>query len=65
MDDFRGLPNLDDSALYNINRVRIFLKVTTLSNIADAAGVLITAEAFNALQLMDRTSPLSGQDNLR
>jgi len=58
MDDIHGLPNLDDSELYDINRVRIFLKVTTLSDIADAAGILITAEAFNALQLTDRTSPL-------
>jgi len=58
MDDFCGLPSLDDSDLYGINRVRIFLKVMTLSNIADAAGISITVEAFNALQLMDRASPL-------
>jgi len=49
MDDFRGLQNLDNSDLYDINRVQIFLKVTTLSVIVDAAGVSITEEAFNAL----------------
>jgi len=58
MDDFRALQNLTDADLYDINRVRIFLKVTTLSNIADAAGLSITTEAFNALKLTNRFSPL-------
>jgi len=58
MDDFRTLQNLDDSDLYDINRVQIFLKVTTLSDSVDAAGLAITVEAYNANKLTDRSSSL-------
>jgi len=58
MDDFQTLQNLDDSDLDDINRVQIFLKVTTLSDIVDAAGLAITVEAYNATKLTDRSSSL-------
>jgi hypothetical protein len=58
MDDFRLLPNLTNDDLYNINRVRIFLNVTTLSDITDGSGIHITEDAFAARPLSDRTSPL-------
>jgi hypothetical protein len=58
MDDFRLLPNLTDDDLNDINRVPIFLKVTTLSDIADGIKTHITTDAFEAKQLSDRESPL-------
>jgi len=54
MDNFHALQNLDDEDLYNINRVRVFLKVTMLPDVVDAAGVVaITEEAFAAWQMTD------------
>jgi hypothetical protein len=58
MDDFRLLPNLTNDDLYNVNRARLFLKVTTLSNIADGSGTYITDDAFLAKPLSDRVSSL-------
>jgi len=65
MDDFRALQNLDDADLYDINRVRIFLQVMTLSDNVDAAGLSITAEAFDASKLLDRVSPLKWPRQLK
>ena len=58
MDDFGLLSNLTPDDLYDINRVRIFLKVTTLSDITDGCGVYITEDAFSARPLSDRSPKL-------
>jgi hypothetical protein len=58
MDDFRHLNIFSDSDLYDINRCRIFLKVTTLSDITDGLGRCITEEAFKCRAFTDRQSPL-------
>jgi hypothetical protein len=58
MDDFRLLSNFTPDDLYDINRVRIFLQVTTLSDITDGSGVFITNDAFSARPLPDRRSAL-------
>jgi hypothetical protein len=58
MDRFRELGCFDDDELYHINACRIFLKVTTLSDITDATGRWITEEAYKGKPLTDRTSPL-------
>jgi hypothetical protein len=58
MDDFRVLPNLTGEDLYDINRVRIFLQVTTLSDITDGSGRNIMEEAYEARPMSDRKSRL-------
>ena len=58
MDDFRLLSNFTSNDLYDINRARIFLKVTTLSDISDGSGTYITEDAFLAKPMSDRTTPL-------
>jgi hypothetical protein len=58
MDNFRFLPNFTDDNLYDINCTCIFLKVTTLSDISDDSGTFITDNAFAAMTLSDRVSPL-------
>jgi hypothetical protein len=58
IDDFRLLSNLTADDVYNINRVRIFLQVTTLSDISDGSGMYITDDAFAARPLSDRRPKL-------
>jgi hypothetical protein len=56
MDDFRALGIFDDDELYDINLCQIFLQVTTLSDIADAASKAISAEIFDGKKSSDRFS---------
>jgi len=58
MDDFRQLLIFDDSELYDLNLCRIFLHVTTVSDITDGPGKRITDDAFRAEQLSDRLTTL-------
>jgi hypothetical protein len=43
----------DNSHLFDLNAVRMHLKVTTLSDIVDAQGKRITEESFKGMKLMD------------
>ena len=58
MDDFRHLHIFDDADLSDINLCRIFLQLTTLSDITDGSGTQITEEAFQGKCLSDRRSML-------
>ena len=58
MDVFRELPNFSGDDLYDINRVRIFLQVTTLSDITDGSGKNITEDAYEARPMSDRKARL-------
>ena len=58
MDDFWQLQLFDNEDLYDINRVRTYLQVTTLSDIVEAAGCSVAKEAFKVKQFTDRRSPL-------
>jgi hypothetical protein len=46
MYEFRQLGLYDNSQLFDLNAVRLYLKVTTLSDIVDVQGKCITEEAF-------------------
>jgi hypothetical protein len=58
MDAIRQLEIYDDKQLFDINAVRMYLQVTTLSDIADANGQRISEEAFKGQKLSDRYSRL-------
>ena len=58
MDDFRQLQLFDDEDLYDINRVRMYLQVTTLLDIVEAARCSMANEAFKVKQFTDQQSPL-------
>jgi hypothetical protein len=53
MDDFGAIGIFDDDELYDINLCQIVLQVTTLSDIADAAGKAISAEIFDGKKSSD------------
>jgi hypothetical protein len=58
MDEVRKLGLYNDKQLFDINAVQMHLQVTTLSDIADAAGHRITEEAYKGQKLSDRYSRL-------
>jgi len=58
MDDIRILECFDDEDLYDVNACRIHLQVTTLSDICDGSGRMITEEAWMGKRLTDRETTL-------
>jgi hypothetical protein len=56
MDTFRKSSMFSNTELYNLNLVRIFLNVATLSDITSADGNSIDRHAFQASKLPNRTS---------
>jgi len=58
MDEIRKLGIYDNRQLFNINAVRMHLKVTTLSDVVDAQGKQITEEVFEETKPTDRYSKL-------
>ncbi len=58
MDEIQKLGVYDDSQLFDINAVWLYLQVTTLSDIADAKGKQISEEAYKGTKLSDWYSTL-------
>ena len=58
MDDFRSLGIFNNDQLYDLNLCRLYLQVTTLSDIMDGPGNRIIDEAFKAKHLTNRYSVL-------
>jgi hypothetical protein len=58
MDEVRRLGLYNDSQLFDINAVRMYLQVTTVSDITDANGQRISEEAYNGKKLINRYSVL-------
>jgi len=58
MDDIRILECFDDKDLYDLNACQMHLQVTTLSDICNRSGQMITEEAWMGKCLTDRESNL-------
>jgi hypothetical protein len=58
MDAIHQLEIYDDKQLFDINAIRMYLQVTTLSNIADANGQRILDKVLKGQKLSDRYSRL-------
>jgi hypothetical protein len=56
MDEVRKLGVHNDSKLFDINAVHMYLQVMTLLDIADAKGKRISDKAFKGTKLTDRYS---------
>ncbi len=54
MDEFHNLGLYNKQQLFGLNAIRMYLQVTTQSNVVDGRGKCVTVEAYNGKKQMDQ-----------